>query len=186
MRRVEIVLWLLGVQGLLGAFDTLYFHEWRARLPSLQRAARSELSLHAARDFVYVPLFLALPNIAWQGWWAVALACLLLFELILTLWDFVIEDVVRRPLGGVYAGERITHALMGILYGGMLANLFPVMLRWFLAPTALVLYAPAVPAGLSWALTLLGIGVFASGVRDLAAAYALPYSHWPWRIVPRD
>ena len=28
-------LWLLAIQGLIGAFDTLYFHEWRARLPAM-------------------------------------------------------------------------------------------------------------------------------------------------------
>jgi hypothetical protein len=32
-----------------------------------------------------------------------------------------------RLLGDVYAGERVTHAVMGILYGGMLAFLAPVV-----------------------------------------------------------
>jgi hypothetical protein len=32
-------LWLLAAQGLIGAFDTVYYHEWRARLPALGRAA---------------------------------------------------------------------------------------------------------------------------------------------------
>ena len=27
-------LWLLAIQGAMGAFDTLYYHEWRARLPA--------------------------------------------------------------------------------------------------------------------------------------------------------
>ena len=31
---MNTVLWLLAVQGALGAFDTLYYHEWRARLPA--------------------------------------------------------------------------------------------------------------------------------------------------------
>ena len=30
-----VALWLLAVQGVIGAFDTLYYHEWRARLQAL-------------------------------------------------------------------------------------------------------------------------------------------------------
>ena len=40
-------LWLLAIQGIIGAFDTLYYHEWRAKLPALGALARSELRLHA-------------------------------------------------------------------------------------------------------------------------------------------
>jgi len=32
---MTVVLVLLVLQGLIGAFDTFYFHEWRARLPAL-------------------------------------------------------------------------------------------------------------------------------------------------------
>jgi len=53
---MKSVLYLLTVLALLGAFDTLYYHEWRARLPALGRSARSELRLHAFRDFVYTIL----------------------------------------------------------------------------------------------------------------------------------
>ena len=45
-------IWLLFVQALLGAFDTLYYHEYRLRLPH-GHAAKTELRLHAARDFAY-------------------------------------------------------------------------------------------------------------------------------------
>ena len=27
-------LWLMAAQGLIGAFDTFYYHEWKARLPA--------------------------------------------------------------------------------------------------------------------------------------------------------
>jgi hypothetical protein len=50
---VSVALWLLALQGIIGAFDTLYYHEWRARLPALGAATASELKLHAARDFFY-------------------------------------------------------------------------------------------------------------------------------------
>src|SRR5271167_3150920 len=50
-RPMSLALYLLAALGCLGAFDTLYYHEWRAKLPSLGRAAHSELQLHAWRDF---------------------------------------------------------------------------------------------------------------------------------------
>jgi hypothetical protein len=57
---VKIALYLLGVQGLIGAFDTIYYHEWKARLPARGRRAARELALHAARDFLYGVLFISL------------------------------------------------------------------------------------------------------------------------------
>ena len=57
---MAVVLWLLAVQGATGAFDTLYFHEYRARLPGRPEAVH-ELRLHALRDFIYVGIFAALP-----------------------------------------------------------------------------------------------------------------------------
>jgi hypothetical protein len=175
------VLWLLAIQGAIGAFDTLYFHEGRARLPALGRQARPELRLHAARSLIYAVLFGTLPHLAWQGLWAAALCALLLAEIGLTLADFVVEDSVRRPLGGVFPGERVTHAVMGIVYGAMLAHLVPVLAGWLAAPTALRLAPPEAPAALRWALTAMGLGVLLSGARDLAAALGLPHSGWPWR-----
>lgn len=43
-------------------------------------------------------------------------------EIVLTLSDFVVEIAVRQQLGDVYAGERVTHAVRGILYGAMVAT----------------------------------------------------------------
>src|SRR5947209_10082147 len=157
-------LWLLAVQGVIGAFDTVYYHEWRARLPALGPQAAPELKLHALRDFLYAVLFGTLPWLAWQGLWVGVLAAVLLAEIVLTLTDFVVEIRVRKPLGDVYAGERVTHAVMGIIYGGMVANLAPVLLDWWSQPTAM-LPAPAVPGVLRWGLSLMAVGVFLSGLR---------------------
>lgn len=180
---MTIALWLLALQGIIGAFDTIYYHEWRARLPARGRAAASELKLHAARDFFYAVLFGTLPWLAWQGWWVVALGVVIVGEIILTLWDFIVEIAVRKSLGDVYAGERVTHAIMGILYGGMLANLIPTLWHWWSLPSGLVVALPAIPELLRWGLLIMAAGVFLSGVRDLYAALALPYGGWPWREV---
>ena len=130
-----VALWLLGIQGVIGAFDTVYYHEWRARLPARGKQAASELKLHAARDFFYAVLFATLPWIAWQG--DVGRSCsspCFVAEIVLTLTDFVVEIAVRKQLGDVYAGERVTHAVMGILYGAMVANLIPVLVEWWALP----------------------------------------------------
>lgn len=175
-----VALWLLAIQGVVGAFDTLYYHEWRARLPARGRQAASELALHAARDFFYAVLFMTLPWIGWHGRWVLALWAVLIAEIILTLWDFVVEIAVRQTLGDVYAGERITHAIMGILYGAMLANLIPTLMRWWSLPTELAWAAAVAPPWLRWALVGMGLGVLLSGLRDLYAALELPRGGWPW------
>ena len=54
---MPFVLYLLFVLAILGAADTLYYHEWRANLPALGKQAQSELELHALRDLVYAILF---------------------------------------------------------------------------------------------------------------------------------
>ncbi len=180
---MAVALWLLAVQGVIGAFDTLYYHEWRARLPARGVQAASELKLHAGRDFLYAVIFGSLPWLAWQGLWVVALAGVLLAEIVLTMADFVIEIAVRKPLGDVYAGERVTHAVMGIIYGAMLVSLLPELWNWWFLPTALVMEPAAVPAVLRWGLSLMAVGVFASGLRDGYAASGLPHGNWPWPAV---
>jgi hypothetical protein len=174
-------LWLLAVQGIIGAFDTLFYHEWQAQLPGRVPATAPELKLHALRDFLYAVLFGTLPWLAWQGLWVLVLAAVILAEIILTLADFVVEAGVRKPLGDVYAGERVTHAVMGILYGAMVANLLPVLWHWWSLPTALV-RTDAVPEFLRWTLAAMAAGVFLSGARDLYAALGLPQGGWPWRV----
>ena len=176
-----VALWLLAIQGLIGAFDTLYYHEWRARLPALGAQSARELKLHAARDFFYAVLFGTLPWLAWHGGWVLVLAGVLIAEIILTLTDFVVEITVRKPIGDVYAGERVTHAIMGILYGAMVAGLIKVMASWWALPTALVVSPPAIPDALRWSLLVMAGGVAASGLRDLYAAYEFPHGGWPWR-----
>lgn len=177
---MTVVLSLFVALACLGAFDTLYYHEWRARLPAMGPVARSELQLHAARDFIYATLFGTLPWMIWQGRYVIPLIALLVMEIVLTLWDFVVEDWIRMPLGGVYQGERITHGIMGIVYGAALAYLVPVLRAWWTGPSSLVIASPANSIVLSWILTVMAAGVLLSGVRDLCAALGVPGGAWPW------
>jgi hypothetical protein len=177
---VTVALWLFAAQGALGAFDTLWYHEWRARLPALGPAASAELRLHAVRDFVYAALFSSLPRVAWQGACAWLLFVLLATEIVITLADFVVEDRVREPLGGVYPGERVTHALMGIVYGAALGCLTPVVWRWTSLPTGFRAHENVVPLALQWTLAAMAAGVLLSGIRDALAARGVRAARWPW------
>ena len=177
---MPVVLWLLSLQGIIGAFDTIYYHEWRAQLPSRGGEAAAELKLHAARDFFYAVLFGTLPWLSWRGSWVLVLCAVIVAEIVLTLWDFIVEITVRKALGDVYAGERVTHAVMGILYGAMIANLIPILLEWWKLPDGLVVSPAAVSEVLRWSLLLMAAGVSISGLRDLYAAFGLPHGGWPW------
>lgn len=155
-------IWLLFVQALLGAFDTLYYHEYRLRLPH-GTATRTELRLHAARDYAYAIIIGSLGFVTWHGTLAWVLFGLLVTEIIITLWDFIEEDRIRR----LPAGERAMHAVMGIVYGAFLACLLPEMWEWRLMPTGFGRSYHGFPA---WVLSGLAVGVLLSGVRDTVAS----------------
>jgi hypothetical protein len=171
-------LWLLAAQGLVGAFDTLYYHEYRARLVALP-AARGELVLHATRDFIYAIIFATLPYFQWRGWLALVLGAMIAAEIVITMTDFVIEDAARRGIGGVYPGERVSHTVMAIIYGAALAYWLPEVWRWLDGPSAELRRQDVdVPLWLRGAMGLMAAGVFGSGVRDLLGV-ARGVS-WPW------
>ena len=50
------------------------------------------------------------------------------------MWDFAIEKRVRARLGDVFPAERVTHNAMAIVYGLIIANLFPVFVDWVSMP----------------------------------------------------
>src|SRR5262245_46820331 len=75
---------------------TCWYHEWVQCLPA-RATARRELRLHATRDFAYTIVFGSLAWVVWQGWCVWLLVSVLLFEILITLWDFLEEDR-SRPL----------------------------------------------------------------------------------------
>ncbi len=179
---MRTVLWLLGALGVLGAFDTIYFHEIRGQLPAQLPGLSPELKLHAGRSFIYVAVFGTLPWFAWRGAWALALGLLLVIEIGITLSDFIVEDQVRKPLGGLLPGERATHTVMAIVYGAMIANLIPALLAWRRSATDLRLEPVNVPLAYRLLLTALAAGTFVSAVRDAYAVAGFPRrtARWPW------
>ena len=157
------VLWtLLALQIAMGAFDTLFHHELTERL-AWRPSQKSELRLHGVRNLIYASLFLL---IAWtepKGLLAIAIGVLLAVEVVITLVDFVEEDRTRR----LPASERVTHTLLALNYGAILALLAPRLVDWAGQPTGL----PSVSHG-PWSLmaSVAAFGVFLFGLRDLAAS----------------
>lgn len=174
---MELVLWLLVLQGVMGAFDNLWHHEFTENLPNTP-TARNEIALHSVRELIYGVIFLMLGWGIWQGWYAAALAGLILIEVFITLWDFIEEDLTRKlpPL------ERVLHTLLAMNYGAVLLALTPILWGWFSAPTGFTGTGYGV---LSWIMTLYAIGILAWGIRDGIAAVKLTTLQVPdWKRNP--
>ena len=159
---MKTVIFLALAQAALGAFDTLYYHEYKLRLPKTTTAVL-ELRLHASRDFLYALIFLSFAWLEWHGLFALVFSAFIAAEIFITLWDFVEEDLTRK----LPAGERVMHTVMAIIYGALLANLIPIVFQWWEQDSGMV----RVDYGyFSLLLSLLSVGVFGSGVRDLLAS----------------
>lgn len=157
------VLWIaILAQIAMGGFDTLFHHELTERL-AWRPSQRNELRLHGVRNLAYGVMFLTLGWSAPHGLWAAGLIALMTGELVLTLWDFVEEDLTRK----LPASERITHTLLTLNYGIILAMLMPLLWSWARLPSALLADNYGV---MSWLCALAALGVALFGLRDLAAA----------------
>lgn len=166
-------LWFfIALQMMMGAFDTFYHHEGTERL-AWRPGQSVELRLHGVRNLAYMVAFAALGWTMPQGGWAIALILLLAGELFITLWDFVEEDRTRH----LPATERVTHTLLTLNYGIILAMLIPLLVGWAREPSAILSVHYGV---MSWFCAIAAFGVFVSGLRDLAAARRCP------RLAPAD
>lgn len=157
------LLWtLIALQILLGGFDTLYHHEFTERL-AWRASQRRELQLHAVRNLIYGVLFVLLGWFQVHGWIAIAVAALLLVEIVITLMDFVEEDLSRK----LPASERITHTLLAINYGAILMLAAPVFVGWAALPTGIAV------TSYGWWSVMAGVaafGVVLFGARDALAS----------------
>ncbi len=155
---MKTVLYVLICQGFLGCFDVFWNHEWKENLPH-KLSAVQEQNIHGVRELLYAFIFIGLAWFSWNGLWAWAIFGLLAVEIILTAWDFVVEDKTRI----LSPNERVLHLMLSMGGGAYVALLVPELLRWSQLPTGL---AGADYGILSWILTMLGTGVFIWGVRD--------------------
>ena len=161
----EILLALIGLQICLGAADTLLHHEFTERL-AWQPHAKQELKLHALRNSIYAGLFLTLAWVLPFGLFAAVIIGFLVIEVLITLWDFVIEDITRK----LPATERVMHTLMAVNYGAVLVMIIPVLINLAAHNTAMKFF----PKGFySWVFTVVAIALVVFAVRDFMAARRL-------------
>ena len=176
MQPIDAGIAILVLHGLLGGFDTLYNHEWDARLP-YQRSAARELKLHAGRSSIYVVIFGGLAWYEWHGAMVLVLALLVLAEFGLTLVDSVVEDRTRE----VAATERVVHMMLGVTTGAWAGFVFYTGFDdWWSRPTALVSTAYG---RVSWLLTFYAVAVAISATRDALAAARLERQAIPPEVV---
>lgn len=162
---MKTVLYVLICQGLLGCFDVFWNHEWKENLPH-RLSAKLEQNIHGVRELLYAVIFIGLAWFSWNGLWAWAIFVLLAVEIVLTAWDFIVEDKTRV----LSPNERVLHLMLSMGGGAYVALLIPELLRWSQQPTSL---AGTDYGILSWILTLLGIGVFIWGLRDCLSGMRL-------------
>ncbi len=163
------LLWtLVALQVAMGAFDTLYHHELTERL-AWRPSQRQELVLHSIRNFFYAALFLVLGWLEVFGLLAIMVIAVLAAEVVITLMDFVEEDLSRK----LPASERINHTLLAVNYGAILV-LLPVLIGWAGEPIAVRL---ADHGWLGIAATISAVAVAVFGLRDVAAAHRLARLH---------
>jgi uncharacterized protein (TIGR01777 family) len=160
------LLWtLIAIQVVMGVFDTFYHHEFTERL-AWRPSQHDELRLHALRNMLYALLFLVLGSFEVHGIFALLVIAVLAAEVVITLMDFVEEDLSRK----LPPSERINHTLLAINYGAILVLLLPVLIGWAMRPTAIVL---AYQGALSLIAVAAAIGAGLCGLRDVTAAQRL-------------
>jgi uncharacterized protein len=163
---MELFLYLLLAQAVIGAFDTLYHHELKVGLARCPGAA-TELRIHSVRAVLYAILFGGLAWYEWHGLWVYVLVAIVAAEVLLTLWDFVVEDRSRV----LPSSERITHTVLAI-NGGAAFMLLALMLPEWLGQDSSLVFVNY--GWLSWLLSLAAVGVALSGIRDALAAHKFP------------
>ena len=166
MSALDAALVVLILHGALGAVDTIYAHEWQARLP-YQPWARRELTLHSQRSFLYALIFIGLAWFEWRGAFAWLLIALFAAEYLVTLVDAVVEDRTRS----VSRVERVLHMILGLTTGAYVGLIsYYASMEWFGAPTSL---HPTQHGILSIVLTIYALAVVLSATRDILAARRL-------------
>ena len=109
-------------------------------------------------------LFLTLGLFELHGFWAMLVIAVLAAEVVITLIDFVEEDVSRK----LPASERVTHTLLAINYGAILALARPgAASAGPREPTAIVPVWYGIGSVLA---PLAAVGVIVFGLRDFFAA----------------
>lgn len=143
----------------------MWNHEFKESLPT-KSTAELEQIIHGVRELFYAFVFLGLAWYTWNGLWAWLMTIILIIEILLTAWDFVVEDQTRI----LSPTERVTHLVLSMGGGAYVALLVPILWQWSNEATSL---QNANFGYISITLSILGIGVFIWGLRDLYSGIQL-------------
>jgi hypothetical protein len=158
-------LYLLVLHGLLGGADVVLNHELREQLPS-RLSARLEEALHSAREFIFSLLFGGLAWFEWHGVAVVGIVGLVVGEIVISLWDTLLEDRTRQ----LSHLERSLHVFLFVNFGAYTVLLVAVLREWWTLPSAVI----ATHYGLlTWLLSGLSLLSMAWSLRDAASFFRL-------------
>lgn len=100
----------LGVFGLIGAVDGVYFHLLRYRLHQ-HPDARLEHGLHTARAFLFAPIAYFIYWRDFSGWPLLLGILFVALDLLCEAVDVLVERRARARLGGVSSAEALVHVM---------------------------------------------------------------------------
>ena len=169
MAVATIILFILGV---LGGIDILLYHSVSHGIRS-HEDSRLELITHSLRGPTYAALFLLVPNFAMQGAFFWLLIGIFVFDVAISLGDFILEGASREFFGGLPTGEYVLHTILAMLFGGLVTSVFYSVGHWAALPTRLAYEPAAVPDLLRALLVFMAAFVLWSGAMDLRAAIRL-------------
>jgi len=164
--------YLLLSLGVLGATDILLYHSVSHGIREHEEA-RHELIVHSLRGPTYGCLFLVVPNLVLSGAWYWALVGLLGLDLVISIWDFSIENQSREFLGGLPTGEYLLHVIMAMVFGALVTCVLAQAPVRGTAPASVAFAADRAPVLVRTVFGFMAAGVLISGVQDLLAARRL-------------
>jgi hypothetical protein len=163
---------LLFALGCLGATDIALYHSVAHGIRS-HPDSRAELVTHSLRGPTYAALFVLVPNFVLYGAYFWCLIALFALEVAISICDFALERRSRQFLGGLPSGEYVLHTVMAMFFGALVTAVCFGAGDWARLPTQ-VRYAPAeVPTLLRYAMGVMAVLVFVSGVQDGVAVIRL-------------
>ncbi len=169
---MEVATYILFILGVLGGIDILLYHSVSHGIRS-HEDSRLELITHSLRGPTYGALFLLVPNFTMQGLFFWLLIGIYVFDVAISLGDFILERASREFFGGLPTGEYVLHIILAMLFGGLVTSTFYGVGHWATLPTRLAYEPAAVLDLLRGLLAFMAVFVLWSGAMDLLAAIRL-------------
>ena len=117
---MNLLFYLMCGFAFLGSLDIGYFHLYRFRLYKV-RMSRWEHVTHLVRELLFMAVFFWVMFVKAQGPIALILPALLLFDLLNSVADVLLEPKSRLSLGGLPSGEYLVHMTSMFVSGAITA-----------------------------------------------------------------